>query len=149
MSTLDSYLFIAATTIGNDLAPDEPDPEVVRRRTRIGLVVSAALATGGALLFSSAVQVWHHVGSVVTSALLLPVLAVNLPPRWRPGGWTAAAAMFAAAATAVAWIASSGPSGYPLGVEPMFPALGAAAGCLIGGPVVGDLAARRSKRRRG
>jgi len=59
--------------------------------------------------------------------LLLPVLAVNLPPRWRPGGWAAAAAMIAAAATAMAWIASSGPSGYPLGVEPMFPALATAA----------------------
>jgi SSS family solute:Na+ symporter len=148
MSTLDSYLFIAATTIGNDLAPDEPDPEVVRRRTRIGLLVSAGLAVGGALLFTSAVQVWHHVGSVVTSALLLPVLAVNLPPRWRPRGWAAAAAMIAAAATAVAWIASSGPSGYPLGVEPMFPALATAAGCLIGGLVVGEIATRRSKRRR-
>jgi SSS family solute:Na+ symporter len=148
MSTLDSYLFIAATTIGNDLAPDEPDPEVVRRRTRIGLVVSAGLAVGGALLFTSAVQVWHHVGSVVTSALLLPVLAVNLPPRWRPGGWAAAAAMIAAAATAVAWIASSGPSGYPLGVEPMFPALATAAGCLFGGLVVGEIATRRSRRRR-
>jgi SSS family solute:Na+ symporter len=148
MSTLDSYLFIAATTIGNDLAPDEPDPEVVRRRTRIGLLVSAGLAVGGALLFTSAVQVWHHVGSVVTSALLLPVLAVNLPPRWRPRGWAAAAAMIAAAATAVAWIASSGPSGYPLGVEPMFPALATAAGCLIVGLVVGEIATRRSKRRR-
>jgi hypothetical protein len=110
--------------------------------------VSAGLAVGGALLFTSAVQVWHHVGSVVTSALLLPVLAVNLPPRWRPRGWAAAAAMIAAAATAVAWIASSGPSGYPLGVEPMFPALATAAGCLIGGLVVGEIATRRSKRRR-
>jgi SSS family solute:Na+ symporter len=34
MSTLDSYLFIAATTIGHDLRPQEPDPDVVRGRTR-------------------------------------------------------------------------------------------------------------------
>lgn len=130
MSTLDSYLFIAATTVGHDFAPRVSDPGVVRRRTRVGLVASAGLAAGGAMLFTSAVQVWHHVGSVVTSALLLPVLAVNLPRGWRPGGPAATAAMIAAAATAVAWIAFSDASGYPLGVEPMFPALTVAACCL-------------------
>ncbi len=130
MSTLDSYLFIAATTIGHDLRPQEPDPDRVRRRTRIGLVVSAALAAAGAMLFTSAVQVWHHVGSVVTAALLLPVLAVNLPRDRRPGGRAAAAAIVTAAATAIAWIASSSPTGYPFGVEPMFPALAVAACCL-------------------
>ncbi len=142
MSTLDSYLFIAATTIGHDLRPSEPDPDVVRRRTRIGLVVSAALAGAGAMLFTSAVQVWHHVGSVVTAALLLPVLAVNLPPTWRPGGRGAAAAILAAAATAIVWIAVSGPSGYPLGIEPMFPALAVAAGCLAAGRIVERSATR-------
>ena len=134
MSTLDSYLFIAATTIGHDLAPQETDPERVRRRTRIGLVVSAAVAAAGAMLFSSAVEVWHHVGSVVTASLLLPVLAVNLPTRWRPGGRAATAAMLTAAATAIAWIVCSGDAGYPLGVEPLFPALLVATICLLVGP---------------
>ena len=132
MSTLDSYLFIAATTIGHDLAPHEPDPERVRRRTRIGLVISATIAAAGAMLFSSAVQVWHHVGSVVTAALLLPVLAVNLPKTWRPSGRAATTAMLSAATIAVVWIACSGPSGYPFGVEPLFPALAVAMICLLG-----------------
>jgi SSS family solute:Na+ symporter len=142
MSTLDSYLFIAATTIGHDIAPLETDPDVVRRRTRIGLVVSAALAAAGAMFFSSAVQVWHHVGSVVTAALLLPVLAVNLPRTVRPGGRAAAASIIAAAATAILWIACSGTSGYPLGIEPLFPALGVAALLLVG-----DWIARRNANR--
>ena len=133
MSTLDSYLFIAATTIGHDLAPQETDPELIRRRTRIGLFISAAVAAAGAMLFSSAVEVWHHVGSVVTAALLLPVLAVNLPAPWRPGGRAATAAMLSAAATAAAWIVCSGPSGYPLGIEPLFPALLVATVCLLVG----------------
>lgn len=133
MSTLDSYLFIAATTIGHDLTPQETDPGRVRRRTRIGLVVSAVFAAAGAMLFSSAVEVWHHVGSVVTAALLLPVLAINLPGTWRPGGKTATAAMLTAAATAIVWIACSDPSGYPLGIEPLFPALMVATVCLLTG----------------
>jgi SSS family solute:Na+ symporter len=140
MSTLDSYLFIAATTIGHDLAPRETDPERVRRRTRIGLVVSAAAAAAGAMLFSSAVQVWHHVGSVVTAALLLPVLAVNLPKPWRPTGWAATAAMLSAAATAVVWIACSGPAGYPFQIEPLFPALAVAMACLFGERAVRNVA---------
>jgi hypothetical protein len=72
------------------------------------------------------------VGSVVTSALLLPVLAVNLPARWRPGGRAALTSIVAAGTTAAAWIAIAGPDGYPLGVEPMFPALAVALTCLLG-----------------
>ncbi|HSL19070.1 MAG TPA: sodium:solute symporter family protein [Methylomirabilota bacterium] len=125
MSTLDSYLFLAAATVGHDLARDAAGEGAERRRTRWGLALSAALAAAGALLFDSVVTVWHHVGSVVTSALLLPVVAVHLPPRWRFTGGAATAAMVLAAAVALAWIVAGGEAGYPLGVEPMFPALAA------------------------
>ena len=131
MSTLDSYLFIAATTIGYDFSTTPATPEVVRRRTRIGLVLSAGLAAFGASVFSSAVQVWHDIGSVVTSTLLLPVLAIHLPPPWRPSEWGAVLAMVTAAATSCVWILLRGSGGYPLGVEPMFPALLAAGICLV------------------
>jgi SSS family solute:Na+ symporter len=131
MSTLDSYLFIAATTIGHDFTKTPAAPEVVRRRTRLGLALSAALASLGAMVFDSAVQVWHDIGSVVTSTLLLPVLAIHLPPPWRPSERGAVAAMVVAAATATAWIWLRGSDGYALGVEPMFPALLGAACCLL------------------
>ena len=140
MSTLDSYLFIAATTVGHDFAVTPAAPDVVRRRTRVGLAISAALAAVGAMIFESAVQVWHDIGSVVTSALLLPVLAVNLPTAWRPSGRAATAAMLTAAATSASWIASAGPSGYPFGLEPMFPALGIAVMCLMVDRVIRKIA---------
>lgn len=129
MSTLDSYLFLAAATVGHDLALDPPAEARERSRTRWGLVLSAAVAVGGALLFTSAVTVWHHVGSVVTSALLLPVLAVHLPIRWRPRHTAAAVAIVGAAITATAWIACARGGHYPLRVEPMFPALAFSALC--------------------
>ena len=72
----------------------------------------------------------YWIGSIVTSALLLPVLAIHLPAKWRPSGRAATTAMFTAAATAAAWIVGAGPSGYPLGLEPMFPALAVAMACL-------------------
>jgi len=127
MSTMDSYLFLAASTWGHDLVAPGGSPDQERRRTRQGLAVSALLAAVGALVFDSAVEVWHHVGSVVTSALLLPVVSVHLPPRWRYSEWTAVAAMLSAATTAALWIVLAVEGRYPLGVEPMFPALAVSA----------------------
>jgi Na+/proline symporter len=131
MSTLDSNLFIAATTVGHDFARNPLEPETERRRTRWGLVLSAALAASGAMLFDSVVEVWHHVGSVVTSTLLLPVIAVHLPSRWRPSQTGVVFAMVLAAATSSLWILGAGAGGYPLGIEPMFAALAASASCLV------------------
>ena len=123
MSTLDSYLFLSAATVGHDIAVEKPTPEGERRRIRFGLLLSALLASIGALVFDSAVTVWHHVGSVVTSSLLLPVVGVQLPKRWRYSPAAATTAMIGAAVVALAWILAAGESGYPFGIEPMFPAL--------------------------
>jgi Na+/pantothenate symporter len=131
MSTLDSNLFIAATTVGHDFSPAPEDPDIERRRTRIGLGLSAVIAAFGAMAFDSVVEVWHDVGSVVTSALLLPVLAIHLPTDWRPRQNAAVAAMLLGAATAACWIFASEGGTYPFGLEPMFPALILAALCLV------------------
>ena len=131
MSTLDSYLFIAATTIGHDFSKRSSDPETERRRTRFGLALSAILAAMGALIFDSAIAVWHDVGSVVTSTLLLPVLAIHLPLRWRPSQGGAVSAMVLGAVTSSLWILGKDAVGYPLGVEPMFAGLAVSASCLL------------------
>ena len=131
MSTLDSYLFIAATTIGHDFSKRSSDPQTERRRTRFGLALSAILAAMGALIFDSAIAVWHDVGSVVTSTLLLPVLAIHLPPRWRPSQSGAVSAMVLGAVTSSLWILGKDAVGYPLGVEPMFAGLAVSASCLL------------------
>ncbi len=133
MSSLDSYLFLAAATVGHDLRPGDASPDGERRLGRWGLAVSALLAVAAALAFGSVVTLWHHVGSVVTSALLLPVLAVHLPRRWRYTPASAAAAMVLAAAVATGWIAAGRGGAYPLGLEPMFPALAVSLACWAGG----------------
>jgi SSS family solute:Na+ symporter len=123
MSTLDSYLFLSAATVGHDIAIEKLTPEGERRRIRFGLLLSALLASIGALVFDSAITVWHHVGSVVTSSLLLPVVGVQLPPRWRYSPAAATTAMVGAALVAFGWILAADEAGYPFGIEPMFPAL--------------------------
>ncbi len=130
MSTLDSYLFLAASTFGHDFFPGGK-PQREPARIRLGLLISGVVAVAGALLFDSAVTVWHHVGSVLTASLLLPVLATLLPSKSRPSPHTAVTAMIVAAATAAGWILAGTAGAYPLGVEPLFPALTAAAGCWL------------------
>jgi len=131
MSTLDSYLFLAAATVGHDFDSGNVSAQAQRRRTRFGLAAAAALAALLALAFDSAVRVWHHVGSVVTSTLLLPVLVIHLPPRLRFSQPGAIAAMVLGATVSLGWIIAGSGGSYPLGVEPMFPALGASLGCWL------------------
>ena len=124
MSTAHSYLFLAGVTIGHDLAPALRPGADQRRWTAIGLVFAGAAAVALALSLRSVVQIWHHVGSIVTAALLLPLALSHAPPRWRYSPGLAATAMAASAGTAAVWIAVLHLRGaYPLGLEPIIPAL--------------------------
>ncbi|MFZ5784855.1 MAG: sodium:solute symporter family protein, partial [Acidobacteriota bacterium] len=132
MSTSHSYLFLAAATVGHDILPVSAGSE--RRRTAVGLAVAALAAVALALTLRSVVAIWHDVGSVVTASLLLPLSLSHFGRRaaFRPG--SAMVAIASSAAVALAWIASREVSGsYPLGVEPVFPALGVSAACWLAG----------------
>ncbi len=130
MSTLDSYLFLAAATLGHDLGHPGLSASEDRVRTKWGLVVSAVLAAGAALAFGSVVRIWHDVGSVVTSALLLPVLSIHFPPRFRYSENGAVTAMILSGTLATVWIVGRTGTTYPYGIEPMFPALAISMTCL-------------------
>ena len=127
MSTAHSYLFLAAATIGHDVAPELAARVDERRWTMAGLALIGAAAVGLALALRSVVAIWHDVGSIVTSALLLPVALSHGPERlrFRPG-WAAAAMAFTAL-VAVGWILARSNGRYPLGLEPIFPALAVSA----------------------
>ncbi len=124
MSTAHSYLFLAASTIGHDVAPELARRVDERHWTMAGLVMAAVAAVALALALRSVVAIWHDVGSVVTAALLLPLALSHAPPRWRYGPCAALVGMVAAGATALGWVLARTPEGaYPLGLEPIFPAL--------------------------
>jgi len=124
LSTFDSYLFISAQTMGHDLLARwfGSDPTRDNVWTRIGLVGAGLLSIAIALSGLSVVELWHHLGSIGTPALLVPVLAsfdarLRIPPR------AAGAAMALSAVVAAVWIATARDGAYWLGVEPIFPAL--------------------------
>ena len=124
MSTAHSYLFLGAATLGHDVAPELAGKVDERRWTMIGLGVVGAAAVAIALALRSVIGIWHDVGSVVTAALLLPLALSHFPPKWRYSPAAAAGAMAAAAGVCIVWLAAARAGGrYPLGVEPIFPAL--------------------------
>jgi SSS family solute:Na+ symporter len=107
MSTIDSYGFIAAETIGRDLVwrlRRETSEARLPFYTRIGLWVSAAFATLLALARPSVIGLWHDIGSVVTPALLLPVGTALLGRGRVAPGRTTAAMVVAFVATLICFL---------------------------------------------
>ena len=84
-STVDSYSFIAATTLGRDVLWRV---ERIRQRigqvglSRWGLVASGVVAIAIAMATESVVDIWHRLGSIATPGLLLP-LAISYSQRYR------------------------------------------------------------------
>ena len=148
MSTIDSYGFIAATTLARDVAwrlrggPETRLPLWTRR----GLWVSAACATLLAVARQSVVDLWHDLGSITTPALLAPVGTALLGRGRLDARWTLAA-MVLPFLVALAWVLAKNLPGreaaYPGHVEPIY--AGFAASLLV--YAVGHLVRRKEPSR--
>lgn len=124
MSTAHSYLFLAASTVGHDIAPELRKGADQRRWTAAALLPVGAIAVVLALALRSVVTIWHDVGSIVTSALLLPLLLAHGPRELRFTGPWAAVSIALSATTCLGWMLTrAGDGAYWLGLEPIFPAL--------------------------
>ena len=125
MSTVDSYSFICAVTLGHDIVGrcrHQSDPDL--RLIRWSLLATALLAVALALLARSVIGLWHDLGSVGTPVLLLPLILAHT--RWRPPGRTVTIAMVLAGAVSLGWLLAG--RGAPLfGVEAIFPGLAVSA----------------------
>lgn len=122
MSTIDSYAFIGAVTLGRDVIGRWRglDEEASLRLCRWGLLATAALAIALALIAGSVVTLWKTLGTVGTPVLLLPMVLAHT--RWTLSGRRAVTAMLAAGAASLAWLIL-GRGGPWLGVEAIFPGL--------------------------
>jgi solute:Na+ symporter, SSS family len=95
MSTIDSYGFIAATTVGRDVMwrlSKARDDSRLTRNSQIGLWIAAAFATGLAITEQSVIDLWHDLGSITTPTMLMPVATAMLR-RGRLGSRATLAAM--------------------------------------------------------
>ncbi|HEX9750460.1 MAG TPA: sodium:solute symporter family protein [candidate division Zixibacteria bacterium] len=126
VSTVDSYMFIAAVALGYDLiARVKPlTQRGIRTATRYAIVVAAIGAVALALLSRSVISIWRDLGSIGVPMLLLPVLLTFYSKR--PTLTAPAVVIWIVAPGAVSgiWVLWRGLYGsYPLSAEPIFPGL--------------------------
>lgn len=133
LSSLDSNLFTTATTLGRDLWPDKCTPTwSISTKTRIGLILGAALAATIALASGSIIELWKVFGSVSAAALLIPILSTYFPQKLPLSPRTALVLMIASATTTLLWFLSKKITGsYWLNIEPLFAGGSVAILCLI------------------
>ena len=147
MSTVDSYAFVAAVTLGRDLwwrMRGGDEERVVPWATRIGLLVTGALSIAIALHYRSVIDVWKDFGSVITPALLVPTLTA-LIPRWRMRPAFALAALVGAATAGGTWLALSKATGGPwFGVEAIYVGMATGLACLAADRLTARTITRRA-----
>jgi len=124
MSTVDSYMFIAATTISHDLVWrfKKFEESKIRFYTLMGLIISSIGTIAIAVVSDSVVNIWHDFGSVGTAALLLPLLT-SYWGRFRYSPRGAAVSIAASAIITILALVYPGLSGtgeYILNIEPIF-----------------------------
>jgi solute:Na+ symporter, SSS family len=78
LSTLNSFLFLSATTFGRDFVfklKREVTENNIVKYTRIGLVVSSLISILLAYQFSSVVEIWYTIGSVIIPGVVLLIIS--------------------------------------------------------------------------
>lgn len=124
MSTVDSYMFLTATTISHDLfwRFRRFEEHRIKHYTAVGLAISSVATILIALLSESVVNIWHDFGSIGTPALLLPLVTSYWGRYTYSAGGAAASIILSGTLTALALLypVLSGSAEYFLGVEPIF-----------------------------
>ncbi len=84
MSTIDSYTFLSAMTLGRDFFERlfSRSSQHTMGLTRFALLLSALLGVAVALWMQSVIDIWKHIGSIITPALLIPLVS-SFFPRYR------------------------------------------------------------------
>ena len=128
LSTLDSSLFTAATTIGRDLWPQSIKTSLTNTaKTRIGLIIGAILAAAIAILAGSVIKIWEIFGSVAAASLLIPILGTYYAP-FKMSSKGAIVLMILGSLSTLAWFALSQVFDFLPKIRPLF--IGAAVAIL-------------------
>jgi solute:Na+ symporter, SSS family len=134
LSTLDSFCFLSGITISRDLLGSKTGP-LVRRNARRGIIIATAFSALIAWLIPSVVKMWLTIASLGIP-VLLPVLlhsyfgkkSLNISES-SSGLSPGSLSMLSGASVSILWFAlgyinmESGWPQYPLGLDPMYPAL--------------------------
>lgn len=131
MSTIDSYSFVSAMSIGRDIIwrlRDGKNENSISKYTQLGLLLSAIVSITIAYWAQSVITIWKEMGSIGTPALLIP-LASSFFNNWKMRPRAAMLTMVSGAVVSGFWALSktfevfSGKGFYWLNIEPIFPGL--------------------------
>ena len=82
ISTLNSFLFLSATTIGRDFifrVNKNSKEEKIKSYTVIGIIISGIISILIAYLIPSVVEIWYTIGSLFIPGIILPVISAYYP----------------------------------------------------------------------
>ena len=82
ISTLNSFLFLSATTIGRDFIfriKKDSKEENIKSFTIIGIALTGFLSIVIAILIPSVVEIWYTIGSLFIPGIILPVISAYYP----------------------------------------------------------------------
>ena len=134
MSTLDSFTFLSALTLGNDFfarirrrhSPDSSSR--VAQYTRFGIIVSVSAGILIAWHTRSVIDIWYTLGTIGIPALLIPILG-SFTDKYVLTSRAALWSMILSGSTSFIWLTAGymnpvdGHPSYPYGIEPMYPGL--------------------------
>jgi len=82
ISTLNSFLFLSATTIGRDFIfriKIDSNEEKIKSYTIVGIIISGLISILIAYLIPSVVEIWYTIGSLFIPGIILPVVSAYYP----------------------------------------------------------------------
>jgi SSS family solute:Na+ symporter len=82
ISTLNSFLFLSATTIGRDFIfriKNDSNEEKIKSYTIIGIIISGLISILIAYIIPSVVEIWYTIGSLFIPGIILPVISAYYP----------------------------------------------------------------------
>ncbi len=131
MSTIDSFTFLSAITLGNDIAgafKSGNDQATINRYVKIGLLITAGVSILLIYLFPSIIDLWYNIGTL-TLPPMLPALLSAYFKRLRIPNFATLTVMILSFIISAGWFttgqikAVDGWAQYPMGIEPFFPGL--------------------------
>jgi len=145
MATLNTQVFVSATTLGRDIY-SRVRGELGSPRTtgavRWSLLITGVLSVILALVIPSVIRLWYTIGTVVIPGLLIPLVSSYFD-RWRVGRHAGFASMAAGFLISLGWLLAGwskqmgSTEHYPLGIEPMYPGLAASGVVWLGALLAG------------
>jgi len=82
ISTLNSFLFLSATTIGRDFIfriKKGSKEDNIKSYTIIGIILSGLISIGIAYRIPSVVEIWYTIGSLFIPGIIIPVISAYYP----------------------------------------------------------------------